>query len=103
MPIVEPAYSPEPKSGWRVVAAPMKVMMLSELESTGAVDTLVFQRLFGANGTKPFRLAPGPVLMAAHVAALCDSAATGRRTKHAKIRMIRESRLITLQIIHRVS
>ena len=41
----------------------MKLMMASELGSTGAVEMFSFQRLSGGNGTKPFREAPIPVDM----------------------------------------
>jgi len=38
----------------------MKLMMLVELESTGAEEMSLFQRLSEGNGRKPLRLAPWP-------------------------------------------
>ena len=40
---------------------PMKLMMLAEFGSTGALVMSVFQRLEERKGTKPLRLAPCPV------------------------------------------
>src|SRR5919109_730770 len=42
-------------------------MMLSEFGSTGIEEMSVFQALSAGNGTNPFRSAPGPVSMPAHV------------------------------------
>src|SRR5438094_5751674 len=63
---------PAPKSGCRVTVEPIKLMMLSELGSTGAVEMSVFHRLELGNGTKPFRLAPWPTLIPLQVP-LCAS------------------------------
>src|SRR5580698_164671 len=60
MPNVCPWYSPEPKSGCNGVLLPMKLMMAEEFGSTGALEMLVFQRLLGGKGTKPFKLPSGP-------------------------------------------
>lgn len=43
------------------MVGPMKLMMLAELGSTGALVMSVFQRLEERKGTKPLRLAPWPV------------------------------------------
>lgn len=43
---------------------PMKLMMASELASTGELEISRFQRLSLAKGRKPLRVAPCPVLMA---------------------------------------
>ena len=42
---------------------PMKLMMASEFASTEDPETSLFQRLSLANGRKPLRLAPCPVLI----------------------------------------
>jgi hypothetical protein len=44
--------------------SPMKLMMASELTSTGELEISRFQRLSLAKGRNPLRLAPCPVLMA---------------------------------------
>jgi hypothetical protein len=47
----------------QVTAAPMKLMMLAELGSTGSAEMSVFHKLLDGNGTNPLRLAPWPRLM----------------------------------------
>ena len=42
------------------MVGPMKLMMLAELESTGAEEISLFQRLSEGNGRKPLRLALWP-------------------------------------------
>src|SRR5207249_5109317 len=42
-------------------------MILSEFGSTGIEEMSVFQALSAGNGMNPFRSAPGPVSMPAHV------------------------------------
>lgn len=63
MPMLCPLYRPEPKSGWRPIPVPMKLMIAAEFGSTGAEEMSLFQRLSGGNGTNPFRLALGPRLI----------------------------------------
>ncbi len=41
----------------------MKLMMLSELGSTGAIETSVFQRLLAGNGTNPLRPVSWPTVI----------------------------------------
>src|SRR5437660_11682107 len=63
----------------------MKLMMLSELGSTGAVETSVFHRLELGNGTKPFRLAPWPTLIPLQVP-LCANRAPEDAKRSSTIR-----------------
>ena len=51
-----------PKSGCRLLPDNAE-MMVAEFESTGAEAIFVFHKSVDGNGTKPFRLAPFPVLM----------------------------------------
>src|SRR5215470_2686648 len=70
---------PAPKSGCNVTVAPMKLIMLAEFGSTGAVEMSVFHKLEPGNGTNPFRLAPCPTLMPVHVP-FCANPALGDST-----------------------
>src|SRR5579871_1243088 len=64
MPMLEPLYRPEPKSGCRPIPAPMKLMIALEFESTGAEEISLFHRLSAGNGTYPLRPALCPRLIA---------------------------------------
>src|SRR5580700_10980715 len=63
MPMLCPLYRPEPKSGWRPMPEPMKLMIAAEFASTGAEEMSLFQRLSAGTGTNPFRLALCPRLI----------------------------------------
>src|SRR5580658_8833259 len=59
----------------------MKLMMLDEFGSTGALAMLVFQRLLVPwKGMKPLRLVSSPGVMPAQVPDACASAADGDRS-----------------------
>src|ERR1700683_821508 len=64
MPMIDPLYSPEPKSGCRPTLGPMKLISAAEFGSTGADEISVFHRLRPANGTNPPRLPSCPGCMA---------------------------------------
>src|ERR1022692_4360792 len=63
MPMDCPWYRPEPKSACNGVVDPMKVMIVSEFGSSGALAMFVFQRLLDGKGMNPFKLAPCPRLI----------------------------------------
>src|SRR5579862_4380379 len=63
MPMLDPLYRPEPKSGCKPMPEPTKLMIAAEFESTGAEEISLFQRLSAGNGTNPFRLALWPRLI----------------------------------------
>ena len=73
IPIVEPWYSPEPKSACRPIVPPMKLMIAVELESTVAVEMSLFQRLADEKGTKPFKFAPWPIDIWLQPEACCEA------------------------------
>src|SRR5579862_3809399 len=66
MPMLDPPYWPEPKSGCNPILGPMKLMMAAELGSTEAVEMSWFHRLSAGKRRAPFRLAPAPTAMALH-------------------------------------
>jgi hypothetical protein len=63
MPMLEPLYRPEPKSGCKPMPEPMKLMVAAEFGSTGAEEMSLFHRLSAGNGTNPFRLELCPRLI----------------------------------------
>ena len=64
--MIEPAYSPEPKSGCSPTPVPMKPISDAEFGSTGADEMSVFHRLSEGNDTKPLRLPPCPAVITLH-------------------------------------
>jgi len=64
--MLEPLYSPEPKSGWTVSVIPIKLMIAAEFGSTVAFAIFWFHALSGGKGRKPLRLPPCPRLMPLH-------------------------------------
>src|SRR5438477_13189003 len=86
---------PAPKSGWSVTDDPMKLMMFAELASTCAVEMSVFHRLVDGKGTKPFKFAPCPRLIAAQVPD-CAMARPHDRTKRPRL-MARSLRIDRIQ------
>src|SRR5271167_2536947 len=62
MPMVDPLYRPEPKSGCSFALPPMKLMIAFELGSSGALAMFVFHRLLGRKGRNPFKLPSAPRL-----------------------------------------
>src|ERR1700734_3992499 len=67
MPMIDPLYSPEPKSGCRPTPGPMKLISAAEFGSTAADEISVFHRLLAGNGTNPPRLPSWAGCMALHV------------------------------------
>jgi len=63
IPMSEPLYSPDPKSGCSPMLEPMKLMIALEFGSTQELEMSVFQRLVEVNGRNPFKLPPTPVLI----------------------------------------
>src|SRR5580700_11955931 len=62
--MLEPLYSPEPKSGCTGSLAPMKLMIAAEFGSTVAFAIFKFHKLSAGKGRNPLRLPPCPKLIA---------------------------------------
>src|SRR5262245_50658859 len=70
-------------------------MILSEFGSTGIEEISVFQALSPGNGMKPFRSAPGPVSMPAHVP-FCAKLSLDSESNERPMKIITSRVFITL-------
>ena len=64
--MLEPLYSPEPKSGCTGSVVPMKLMIAAEFGSTVALAIFWFHKLSAGKGRKPLRLPPCPTVTPLH-------------------------------------
>src|SRR4029453_2222615 len=62
-------------------------MMLSEFGSTGIEEMSVFQALSAGNGMNPFRAAPGPVSIPAHMP-FCAKLSLEKESNERPMRML---------------
>src|SRR5580692_9429708 len=62
--MLDPWYSPEPKSGCTASLPPIKLIIAVEFGSTGALAMFRFHKLSTGKGRKPFRLPPLPTPIA---------------------------------------